>query len=95
MPIGSSIGNDNDDDAEFVEENIGYPVSSVRNFLEFHMPCLTLIQKHFVYYHTLYLSYVFCKNAAKDKSLITKNATIWLLLNCFVGNIPTYFSHKT
>ena len=29
MPIGSSIGNDNDDDAEFVEENIGYPVTSV------------------------------------------------------------------
>ena len=54
MPIGSSIGNDNDDDAEFVEENIGYPVSSVRDFLyNFICHVQTLIQKHFVYYHTL------------------------------------------
>ena len=53
MPIGSSIGNDNDDDAEFVEENIGYPVSSVRDFLyNFICHVKTLIQKHFVYYHT-------------------------------------------
>ena len=29
LPVGNPIGNDNDDDAEFVEENIGYPVSSV------------------------------------------------------------------
>ena len=67
MPIGSSIGNDNDDDAEFVEENIGYPVSSVRDFL-LHSICRRIL--HIIIH--FFLTHLFCTNARKENSVITK-----------------------